>query len=88
MIEENKWYEKLKNKCWSCKQYDGKRFIREAGGFYHFKCRFCGYKHQRPVIKGTWETKDGKTFIDGAEVELKRTGKDEIYIGRVDNSLF
>lgn len=82
-MEETKWYEKLKNRCWNCKVYAAKRFIGEFDGFYNFKCRFCGSENRRKVIKGSWEMKDGKTFVNGIESELKRNLKGELFIGAI-----
>ena len=87
MEEISKWYEKLHSQCRKCKRYDAVRFIDEVDGFYVFNCRFCGNVNRRPVIKGTWEMKDGKTFVNGVESEIKRNLKGEIFIGKVENKL-
>ena len=75
MIEEPKWYEKLHSQCRKCKEYDAVRFIDELEGFYVFNCRFCGNVKKRPVIKGSWEMKDGKTFVNGIESRIKINNK-------------
>ena len=87
MEEITKWYEKLHSQCHKCKKYDAVRFINEVDGFYVFNCRFCGEIKGRPVVKGSWEMKKGKTFINGIESEIKKNAKGEIYIGAVVNKL-
>lgn len=86
--EESKWYEKLKNRCPKCLKYDAVRFKGEVADRYVFNCKFCDFVKSRRIETGSWEIKDGKTFVNGIESELKRNLKGELFIGGVKNSLF
>ena len=73
------WYEQLKKQCKKCSEYLAMELMKETYKYYHWKCKFCGFKKRNEVVWGQYMKKDRMIFLKNniwkgwKEVELLKT---------------